>query len=154
MKYVLISEIIARVLNWRSYECFTVSVALAEEATEIWGGATYEISTIAKIEFLWRALNFKRGHGPPGPPFSAAYGSLLPCALRNSLKVCCMCAHTCVCVCVCYVRVCVCCVCVCHVCGCTHVMYPSLQALSHVSLTAGVVSRAESSRRQAGNHEM
>ena len=30
--------------------------------------------SIAKIEFLWRALNFKRGHGPPGPPFSAAYG--------------------------------------------------------------------------------
>ena len=29
--------------------------------------------SIAKIEFLWRALNFKRGHGPPGPPFSAAY---------------------------------------------------------------------------------
>ena len=27
--------------------------------------------SIAKIEFLWRALNFKRGHGPP---FSAAYG--------------------------------------------------------------------------------
>ena len=29
--------------------------------------------SIAKIEFLWRTLNFKRGHGPPGPPFSAAY---------------------------------------------------------------------------------
>ena len=29
--------------------------------------------SIAKIEFLWRALNFKRGHGHPGPPFSAAY---------------------------------------------------------------------------------
>ena len=26
--------------------------------------------SIAKIEFLWRALNFKRGHGPL---FSAAY---------------------------------------------------------------------------------
>jgi len=25
--------------------------------------------TITKIEFLWRALNFKRGHGPPGPLF-------------------------------------------------------------------------------------
>ena len=32
--------------------------------------------SIAKIEFLWRALNFKRGHGPPGPPFSAAYVSI------------------------------------------------------------------------------
>ena len=31
--------------------------------------------SIAKIEFLWRALNFKRGHGPPGLPFSAAYGT-------------------------------------------------------------------------------
>ena len=30
--------------------------------------------SIAKIESLWRALNFKRGHGPPGPPFSATYG--------------------------------------------------------------------------------
>ena len=26
-----------------------------------------------KIEFLWRALKFKRGHNPSGPPFSTAY---------------------------------------------------------------------------------
>ena len=30
--------------------------------------------SIAKIEFLWRALNFKRGHGPPGPPFPPPMG--------------------------------------------------------------------------------
>ena len=29
--------------------------------------------SIAKIKFLWRALKFKRGHSPPGPPFSATY---------------------------------------------------------------------------------
>ena len=29
---------------------------------------------IAKIEFLWRALKFKRGHGPLGLLFSATYG--------------------------------------------------------------------------------
>ena len=46
--------------------------SLAEEATEIWGGPLGKIKdfSIAKIEFLWRALKFKRGHGPP---FSAAY---------------------------------------------------------------------------------
>ena len=44
--------------------------ALAGEATEIWGGALMKFQnfSIAKIEFLWRALNFKRGHGPPWPP--------------------------------------------------------------------------------------
>ena len=48
--------------------------ALVEEATESWG-ATWKNFSIAKIELLWRALKFKRGHGPPGPPFSATYTS-------------------------------------------------------------------------------
>ena len=42
--------------------------------------------SIAKIEFLWRALNFKRGHGPPGPPFSAAYAVIQKSHQCNTIK--------------------------------------------------------------------
>ena len=52
--------------------------ALAEEATESKGGhfAKLKWFSIAKITILWRGLKFKRGHGPPGPPISAAHGLL------------------------------------------------------------------------------
>ena len=43
----------------------------------------FENFSIAKIEFLWRALNFKRGHGPP---FSAAYGQNYQLLLVNALS--------------------------------------------------------------------
>ena len=51
------------------------SHTLAEEATESKGGhfAKLKWFSIAKITILWRGLKFKRGHGPPGPPISAAY---------------------------------------------------------------------------------
>ena len=51
--------------------------ALAEEATESKGGhfAKMKWFSIAKLTILWRGLKFKRGHGPPGPPISAAYGT-------------------------------------------------------------------------------
>ena len=42
-----------------------INEALAEEVAE---------NCIAKIEFLWRALKFKKYHGPSAPPpFSATY---------------------------------------------------------------------------------
>ena len=49
--------------------------SLAEEATESKGGhfAKLKWFSIAKITILWRDLKFKRDHGPPGPPISAAY---------------------------------------------------------------------------------
>ena len=39
-----------------------VDNALAEEGTK-------NCNSIVKIEFLWRALKFKRRHGPSGSPF-------------------------------------------------------------------------------------
>ena len=38
-----------------------VDKALVEEGTE-------NCNSIVKIEFLWRALKFKRRYGPSGPP--------------------------------------------------------------------------------------
>ena len=65
--------------------------ALAEEATKSKGGhfAKLKWFSIAKITFLWRGLKFKRGHGPPGPPISAAYAVLLILEVQhyNSLLV-------------------------------------------------------------------
>ena len=50
-------------------------LALAEEATESKEGhfAKLKWFSIAKITILWRGLKFKRGHGAPCPPISAAY---------------------------------------------------------------------------------
>ena len=54
--------------------------APAEEGTESWGPLR-EIKdfSITKIEFLWRALKFKRGHGPPFlPPMCTSTHVLSP----------------------------------------------------------------------------
>ena len=62
-------------------------MSLAEEATKSKGGhfAKPKWFSIAKITFLWRGLKFKRGHGPPGPPISAAYAI---CFQNIAFKIC------------------------------------------------------------------
>ena len=61
-------------------KCFYSSQCwpLAEEATESKGGRFAKLKwfwiSIAKITFLWRDLNFKRGHDPSAPsPHFATY---------------------------------------------------------------------------------
>ena len=61
---------------------------LAEEATESKGGhfAKLKWSSIAKITILWRVLKVKKGHGPPCPPISTAYGTIrIIIAIKNCL---------------------------------------------------------------------
>ena len=76
----------------------------------------------------------------------AELGVVVVGCARNTKSI-----EVCVCVCV-FVRVCVCvCVCVCvfvYVCVCT------VTCVCDLFHTAGIVSRADSSRRQAGSHEM
>ena len=94
-----------------------VIVYMAVEATESWGGGggTWKISRFfyCKIEFLWRALKFKRGMAPPFPP------PMLKLWMYLSVSVCvCLCMSVCLCVLACVmclcVRMCEVCDSVCH----------------------------------------
>ena len=64
-------------LHMEMYVLLFHTMSLVDQATESKGDyfAKLKWFSITKITFLWRGLKFKRDHGPPGSPISAAYDS-------------------------------------------------------------------------------